>query len=275
MPLPMAIVKDQGSDLHCGAQQFCARHSSVITIYDIAHKIACMYKGLLAEDDVWCEFARECADYKNKVQLTEQAYLAPPNQRSKARYLNIDVLVDWGITHLEKNSAPLWLWRYEKNLKEWQELVEVGRIVRDFVRIEGLFKGCEEVLTERLITVANCQRAEQLACDLLDFVETEGAKIPQGKKVIGSSEIIESLFGVHKNISDRGPKPMGRLILSMASRVGEEPSEVLVAEAFSKKTEKMVDEWLKKSFTTNSQTLYKNLEENDMEEKWNHELVVA
>jgi hypothetical protein len=32
---------------------------------------------------------------------------------------------------------------------------------------------------------------------------------------------------MHKNISNRGPKPMGRLILSMASRVGEEVSELL------------------------------------------------
>ena len=55
---------------------------------------------------------------------------------------------------------------------------------------------------------------------------SNGSRVPDGKRVLGSSEIIESLFGKHKSVSEKGPKPMGRQILSMASRVGERPSHL-------------------------------------------------
>ncbi len=41
---------------------------------------------------------------------------------------------------------------------------------------------------------------------------------------------------------------MGRLILSMASRVGERPTESLVATAFEQIKEHDVNEWLKNAF---------------------------
>ena len=93
-----------------------------------------------------------------------------------------------------------------------------------------------------------CPRAEQFGCKLIDFIEEEGKKVPEGKCVVGSSEIIESLFGKHKSISEKGPKPMGRLILSMASRVGEIPTEALVQAAFEAVKESHVAKWLKKMF---------------------------
>jgi hypothetical protein len=163
------------------------------------------------------------------------------------------------------NKELGWLKRYANRLTEWSQLVDAGRGVRDIVRREGVSRECFEAVSNHLLDIATLPRAEQFACDIIDFLEEEGEKVPEGKRVLGSSEIIESVFGEHKNVSSRGPKPMGRLVLSMASRVAEQPSEELIAEAFERIQERTVDNWIKQAFAKGT-TEYVNFSE----EKWNH-----
>ncbi len=253
---PLALVKDHGSDLRCGGRLFCEAHPSVIDIYDVPHKIACLYERQLRDDELWGSFTKKCADFKKQVQLTEHSNIAPPNQRSKARYHNIDVLVDWSRDQLlhwgelsSKEQKKLkWLKEYEISLECWGQLVDIGRTTRDFVRKNGIWEDGHEHLGNHLMEIKTCPQAEEFTCDLVDFIEEQGSRVPKGKLVIGSSEIVESLFGKHKSVSEKGPKPMGRLILSMASRVGERPNEVLVKSAFEQIKESDVDRWLKNAF---------------------------
>jgi len=253
---PLAIIKDHGSDLRCGGRHFCEAHPGIIDIYDVPHKIARLYEHRLKEDVLWGEFTKKCANFKKQVQLTAYSNVAPPNQRSKARYHNIDVLVDWGTDQLlhygelSQNAKTKlnWLRAYEEELGYWERLVDTGRICRDFVRKQGLWLGCEEPLGDLLAATPLCSHSEEFVCDLIDFIKEQGDKVPEGKRIIGSSEIVESLFGKHKSIAEKGPKPMGRLILSMASRVGESPTESLVETAFGRIRERDVDEWLAKAF---------------------------
>ena len=270
----MAMVKNQGSDLLRGGKIFAEKYPQVINIHDVPHKVACIYKKLLELDSDWNRFSSECANFKKRMQLTQNAHLSPPNQRSKARYHNVDVLVDWAMRwlpycgHCEELK---WLKSYESQLQEWSQLVVSGRIVRDIVRREGISRDCHDVISNHLVDVAILSKAEQFACDILDFLEEEGKKVPEGQRVIGSSEIIESVFGVHKNISGKGPRPMGRLILSMASRVGETVSEQLITEAFERIQETEIDKWLANAFSKG----FSERAEFFVEEKWNHSTEVA
>jgi hypothetical protein len=50
--------------------------------------------GRLAGDETWQRFTRLAAQSKRQTQQSALVCLAPPNQRSKARHMNIDVLVD-------------------------------------------------------------------------------------------------------------------------------------------------------------------------------------
>jgi hypothetical protein len=271
---PLAIIKDQGSDLRCGGKGFCEKYPQVIDIRDVPHKIACIYKTILEYDSDWNRFASECANFKKRMQLTQNAHLSPPNQRSKARYHNIDVLVDWAIKWLpycDRYEELNWLKSYEGRLEEWSQLVTAGRTVRDVVRREGISRDCHDVVSNHLVDIAVLPRAEQFACDILDFLEEEGSKLSEGQRMIGSSEIIESVFGMHKNISGRGPKPMGRLILSMASRIGEAISEPLIVEAFEKIQETTIDRWLMEAFSKGT----RERKEFSVEEKWNQITCVA
>ena len=253
---PLAIVADHGSDLRCGSKLFSETYSDVINIYDITHKIARLYEYRLVDEIQWENFSKRCSNFKKQVQLTDYAKLAPPNQRSKARYHNIDVLVDWGTNKLKEYESMTrdeqeklsWIKEYQSDIEYWKQLVDAGRVGRDLIRKKGFWKGCEDELSDLLIDMKLCSQAENFVCDLITFVEEEGNKVANGKHIIGSTEIIESLFGRYKNISERGPKPMGRIVLTMASRVGERPTEELIETAFESVKEKDVDEWITRAF---------------------------
>lgn len=263
---PLAIIKDQGSDLRSGGRAFSEAHPEVINLDDIPHRIARLYEHLLKDDEPWKKFTTACANFKKRVQLTEYATLAPPNQRAKARYHNIDVLIDWGTKQMlqfeelssDRRKKLKWLMDYEPELGYWRQLVDIGRAGRDFIRTRGLWLDCYEKFEDRLLELTIDARAEEFACNLVDIIKEAGEKIPQGKQVIGSTEILESVFGKHKSIAERGPKPMGRLILSMASRVGEKPTESLVQRAFEQIKEQDVAEWLNQTFeeTNNKQAAW-------------------
>ncbi len=48
----------------------------------------------------WLKFIELATKTKVSVQQTILAFLAPPNQRSKSRYMNVDILIKWGLQTL-------------------------------------------------------------------------------------------------------------------------------------------------------------------------------
>ena len=93
--VPKQIVSDQGSDIKKGIQLFQANHPEVIYTPDLSHKIACMVKPLLSNDEVYQRFNAQCNQTKAAIQQTELNFLKPPTQRSKARYHHIAPRIEW------------------------------------------------------------------------------------------------------------------------------------------------------------------------------------
>jgi len=130
--VPRVIVADYGSDLKSGVERFCNSHPETRYIYDIKHKTASILKGELQNEEAWVEFKSLASQTKNQLQQTSFAHHCPPNQRSKARYMNVDKLIVWASGQLkfleqtenkpEKLTEKLaWLWDYQEKIKEWNE----------------------------------------------------------------------------------------------------------------------------------------------------------
>jgi hypothetical protein len=94
--VPRAIVSDDGRDLHRGLAVYGAEHPGTCWIYDIKHQTAALLKRALQRDPEWTALAQQATRTKQQVFLTPLAFLAPPQQRGKARYMNVDTLVAWG-----------------------------------------------------------------------------------------------------------------------------------------------------------------------------------
>jgi hypothetical protein len=214
--VPREILSDQGSDLHKGIRQFCHAHPETSFIYDIKHKVAAVLKRELGADTAWPEFSRLAGQTSQRVQQTALAALAPPRQRRKARYMNVGELVAWGVRMLQYldedgsqrqewdrqrvEEAVGWVRQYRHAVERWRQWVEVGTITEQLVKTHGLVAGGVQQLQHRLADAGTLPRTQQLCAEFILFVREEEAKAKAGERLVGSSEVIESIFGKWKRL---------------------------------------------------------------------------
>jgi hypothetical protein len=242
--VPREILSDQGSDLHKGIKQFCQAHPETSFIYDIKHKVAAVLKRELGADAVWQEFSRFAGQTSQRVQQTALAALAPPRQRRKARYMNVGELVAWGVRMLkyldEEGSqrqawdrhrveeAVGWVREYRQEVEQWRQWVEVGTITEQFVKAHGVSAGGAQQLQPRLAAVGTLPRTPQLCAEFVQFVTEEGAKANAGERLVGSSEVIESIFGKWKRLEgEQARSGLTGLVLALGAIVAPTTAEVV------------------------------------------------
>jgi len=275
---PDALVIDHGSDLYSGAQLFCKNHPETKLKYDVCHKVACELKKRLNKNFLWEKLTSGAVQTKKALSLDKFAKFAPPQQRSKARYMNLDSLVKWGCTMLtqyvtlpkEVQNKVAWLISLKGEIYKWQEWVRVGQVTRDVIRREGFYDGVDEVVMDKLIEMnLTSAGSEEFAEVLIDYVRSEGEGIHKDDRLIGTTEVLEGLFGGYKRMVGENKMSLnglGRLILCMSSRIGEF-SEELVNQAMTKVKCKDVDEWLDRAFGKNSKRILEQNREQFYREK--------
>ncbi len=260
--VPRAIVSDYGSDLKLGVEMFCADQEHCVSLYDIKHKTACLLKAQLSKDENWKLFTEQAAQTKNQLQQTVLSHLKPPNQRSKARYMNIEILLNWGTETLgiiksnetsteaeEKQQAKLeWLNNYSDNLKEWDELLHVATLTEQVVRSEGITLNGHQILNAQFQEKRpDLKYASAIALkeNLIDFIKVQGSVCKKDERLLGSSEIIESVFGKQKHLErDYAKEGFTSLILGIGAFVGEMTIDT-VKEALVETPVKTIVKWCK------------------------------
>lgn len=92
---PVQIVSDQGSDLKKGIRLYQQKHPAVIWTYDVTHQMALLLEKELADDERYQAFVQRCTRARQQLKQTPLYFLAPPKQRAKARYLNVEQHLQW------------------------------------------------------------------------------------------------------------------------------------------------------------------------------------
>lgn len=235
--LPCLIVSDDGRDLHRGLALFQERHPTVPWIYDIKHKTASLLKRELEGDALWTAFAQRANQMKRQVQQTELAFCNPPQQRGKARYMNVDTLVAWGVKVLKWLDEPRptgreldagrleakvgWLREYREPLGHWQQALQVIETAETLVRREGYHADSQLQLRGRLPPLPADSLAGRLREELLEFTKGQMARVPQDSRFPGSSEVLESIIGKYKSMQgERGQFGVTGMLLSIGAFVG-------------------------------------------------------
>jgi hypothetical protein len=245
--VPREILSDGGSDLQAGIAQFQQAHPETQAVYDIKHKTALVLKHELVEDPLWTAFTQQAAQTKQRVQQTPLAFLAPPTQRRKARYMNVDILIRWGTNMLDYLAQPHqpgetqvsaeqlaaaygWLHEFCEPLQDWAELLQIVETTEQWVRSQGFSPGSAQVLTPPVTALVRTVRGQRVAHSLLTFVETEAAKAAPHERLLGSSEVIESVFGKLKRLEHhQAHSGFTRLVLAVGAMVATTTHEVIQA----------------------------------------------
>ena len=106
---PRLIVRDDGSDLKKGVNQFAASHPETVSLYDIKHMTARIVKRELESDTRWADFTKRLDSARKQSHQTPVAHLAPPTIQTQARYMNIHKLIRWGVqmrTYIDNPNVP-------------------------------------------------------------------------------------------------------------------------------------------------------------------------
>ena len=275
--VPRQIISDHGTDVKSGIEQFCKKHEQTCFIYDIKHKVATILKRELKDDEDWCSFVRNASRTSKRVQQTILAPFAPPNQRSKARYLNVDTLVAWGRDKLcyldcqndehdgkysidQLNEKLGWLNEYREHIVQWQELVDLVKSAESYIKFIGIYRQCHNDLSEELIdTHLKSDKALRVRDELIAFVEQLSLNARQGERLLGSSEIIESVIGKFKSLEqDQSKSGFTAMLLSLASMLSKTTQDV-IRNAFETVPTKKVFEWIRENIGQSVQSKKKEI----------------
>lgn len=239
------VCADDGPDLRGGLRMFCAE-CNVGRVFDITHKIGTFLKKFLKQNPLWQTLTAAATEAKRKMQQTEAAHLAPPNQRTKCRFLNIEMLVRWGsdiMVALKNPDHPdkklletycSWILQYEELIEQLNQMTLISQKVRDHIREHGISNNTGDRIEKMLEDVLASSKFNMQACEyagrLMDFCKEQAKIVPVGHVWIGSSEIIESLFGKLKSLEqDQSKGGFTSLVLGAAACVGKVDADIVQA----------------------------------------------
>ncbi len=214
--VPRAILGDHGGDLHGGVTLFCESHPGTTSLYDMTHKAATLLKARLNKDTRWLSFCSQAGQTKVKVQQTELAFLMPPSQRSKARYMNLASLLRWGraiLSVLDRQPDTVlrhgtaerleekygWLREFRHDLALWSEYQTLLEASVDEIRRHGYSRSSAFQVALRVQPQVQTIAGRELKDQLLKFIAEESASVTPGERLPGCSEPLESSLGKLKS----------------------------------------------------------------------------
>jgi len=266
--IPRAIIEDHGGDVAGGVALFQKDHPKTLEIYDIKHKAACLLKKLLTADPKWTEFQHHLGQAKFATQQTPLAHVAPPSQRSKARFMNLQRLITWGekllswmdgsvepkrpmqLTRIREKFA--WLNDFREPLRQWSTWLEAIDTTVDLVRRQGLSTELPPLLREKLAPLSS---AEPIRGQLIEFVTSQAMPLEAGERIPGTTEIIESCFGRLKHLErTQANSGFTGLVLSLGSML-DPLTENTIADALRTTPVHAVTEWGRQALGDTVQSL--------------------
>lgn len=256
--VPAYILSDQGADVRNGGQIFGALpQRSTVVIHDIAHATANALKRQLNKSEAWNSFTSDANRFKTKIRQCLLAFLMPPDLKQKARWMNLQTLIDWSermerflrvpekvfeaiavseeatddsdakvkrtakISQLaEEAKAKLsWIEKHRCSLFQWRIALLAVAIILNHIRNFGYHR---EAVSELRIELAEIQG--EMACKVIDevllFVE-EQSRHAQSGPILGSTEILESLIGKGKQLQGKNKNGYTASVLGMAASMGK------------------------------------------------------
>jgi hypothetical protein len=225
---PRLIVSDQGGDVLGGIDRYCRDHPGTVATCDAAHKGASQLRRSLEADERWSAFVARLGQTKAKLQQTPLACCIGPRLRPKARFMNLAAPLRWarwclrlldgapsgdgplterqrtvleGIDAVELEARLGWLKEYREAVVEWSQWHEVIQVMVRQVRRHGIDRDTVAELRRVLDTMELGASGREVAESMLGYVADQAwvARLG-GERLIGSTEVLESLFGGLKGL---------------------------------------------------------------------------
>ena len=141
---------------------------------------------------------------------------------------------------------------YREALAEWEEVIAAVRTSLEFVRVEGYFPQAAAQL-RALLGTPQTPQASRVTCDLIDYVAEQSKPAQGDERFIGSTEVLESLFGKLKRLEgQQNQNGFTKLLLGIGASVASLSKDYLDA-AFAAIKTKDIAAWCQQHLGTSLQ----------------------
>jgi hypothetical protein len=268
---PVQIVSDHGSDLAKGLRLFQAKHPQVVATHDVTHALANLLEATLTSDPRWSTFVQQCVVTRQQLQQSAGSFLVPPAWRSKARYMHVAGHLRWAneILVLLQPGDPVtlaeqlgcrpaaartwleeklgWLRGFAEAVPRWRYCCWVVEQTETIIKQRGLSQqSWWQVLGAVLNEPWPDVQALSFRQRVVEWVRAQGAQVPVGETYLGSTDVLESLFGKYKEKVAQAPnREIGASILMLPVFVTE-VTDALIQQALETVSAQDVSDWLGK-----------------------------
>jgi hypothetical protein len=256
-----ALIIDGGPDIQRGTRLLNEANIKVKVIADLSHKLAIVLENELTADPNWDEYTKEFTICRKHMCQTEFAALMPPKLRSKARFMNAALYIDWP-DRIKKNKQagnldkiPLerfqqyfgWLNRFYCSLDSWIPKVSIIEMIKDITRIHGLSKDSYEYLKSTIEQIPMEKDVEALSHKALQALYHEVEKLEEGQVLPAFTESVESMIGAHKNHISRGGQGICGNTITMPTLIGPSLTVDEIYKAMEMTPVRTMLSWIKKN----------------------------
>lgn len=185
-------------------------------IYDITHKFAWFLKEVYKEERKFISYTKTMAAMRGKLALSNVSHILPPNQRCHSRFMNLEIISDWGlkvINYLELNKKDnkeylklKWVYEFKELINELSQVSKTINNIMGIIKNEGLSeKTIKKSIKKLKLIIVDNQRTRKLKNNIIEYLKESKKSIPKYDKILCTSDIIESSFGKYKNYLNQNP----------------------------------------------------------------------
>jgi len=228
---PSAFLKDGGTDLGKAVRILNEQGTPCLSIADISHNIANLFKHEYGNHPLFDTFISACGSASKKLKQTLLACLAPPKISTSARFMNLHHLVSWAdqlLNHSPRGLAPEGS-MLEKLRASLDQLPACKSFIEQFLRDALPLLECQKILKCKGLNVETYHECENLISILPASSSIRNGFNNWAKEHLAmtsqlglgstglpiSTDAIESLFGVGKRFGTGQVKDADRIALRL------------------------------------------------------------
>lgn len=259
---PAMVISDGAVELQESAEQLKTLNKSLIVLRDIKHRAANILETTVGDNEHYRKFSTKVSQTRCAIQQTEMGHLTPPPGKTKARFMNLASTLRWAertlwlLDHpqavgrceisVERFEQKLsWLRDFREDIKSWRECQNVMSEALTFMNHHGAYSGVGDLLSAHLGPLETGPLAKQMAASLEQHVRAAEAKLTAGMRVPVTTEIMESRFGLYKQLEGQHSKGGFTQLLPAIATLSKHATAESIRNDFARVSVKQMKSWLK------------------------------